>query len=187
MTRMRTPGKASRILTALLWAAGWCALILLDLQTKSAAVRALQGKPPIILVNGVLELLYVQNTGAAFSLLENAQWLFILIAVAAVLLISVFLIRLPKTKRYQPLHILLTFISAGAVGNLIDRIATGEVIDMICVPWFSTFNVADIFITVPAVLLVLYILIWDKDFLSEKKPKDAAQDGAEDTNDASDR
>ena len=92
MTRMRTPGKASRILTALLWAAGWCALILLDLQTKAAAVRALQGKPPIILVNGVLELLYVQNTGAAFSLLENAQWLFILIAVAAVFLISVFLL-----------------------------------------------------------------------------------------------
>ena len=79
------------------------------------------------------------------------------------------------------------FWAGGAIGNLFDRIATGEVIDMICIPWFSTFNVADIFITVPAVLLVLYILIWDKELLSEKKPKDAAQDGAEDTNDASDR
>lgn len=168
MTRMRTPGKASRILTALSWAAGWCALILLDLQTKAAAVRALQGKPPIILVNGVLELLYVQNTGAAFSLLENAQWLFILIAVAAVLLISVFLIRLPKTKRYQPLHILLTFISAGAVGNLIDRIQLGYVRDFIyfSIIDFPVFNVADIYVTVSTALLVILVLFYyrEEDF-----------------------
>lgn len=168
MTRMRTPGKASRILTALLWVAGWCALILLDLQTKAAAVRALQGKPPIILVNGVLELLYVQNTGAAFSLLENAQWLFILIAVAAVFLISVFLIRLPKTKRYQPLHILLTFISAGAVGNLIDRIQLGYVRDFIyfSIIDFPVFNVADIYVTVSTALLVILVLFYyrEEDF-----------------------
>lgn len=168
MTRMRTPGKATRILTALLWAAGWYALILLDLQTKAAAVRALQGKPPIILVNGVLELLYVQNTGAAFSLLENAQWLFILIAVAAVLLISVFLIRLPKTKRYQPLHILLTFISAGAVGNLIDRIQLGYVRDFIyfSIIDFPVFNVADIYVTVSTALLVILVLFYyrEEDF-----------------------
>lgn len=168
MTRMRTPGKASRIRTAMLWAAGWCALILLDLQTKAAAVRALQGKPPIILVNGVLELLYVQNTGAAFSLLENAQWLFILIAVAAVLLISVFLIRLPKTKRYQPLHILLTFISAGAVGNLIDRIQLGYVRDFIyfSIIDFPVFNVADIYVTVSTALLVILVLFYyrEEDF-----------------------
>ena len=168
MTRMRTPGKASRILAALLWAAGWCALILLDLQTKAAAVRALHGKPPIILINGVLELLYVQNTGAAFSLLENAQWLFILIAVAAVLLISVFLIRLPKTKRYQPLHILLTFISAGAVGNLIDRIQLGYVRDFIyfSIIDFPVFNVADIYVTVSTTLLVILVLFYyrEEDF-----------------------
>ena len=168
MTRMRTPGKASGILTPLLWAAGWCALILLDLQTKAAAVRALQGKPPIILINGVLELLYVQNTGAAFSLLENAQWLFILIAVAAVLLISVFLIRLPKAKRYLPLHILLTFISAGAVGNLIDRIQLGYVRDFIyfSIIDFPVFNVADIYVTVSTALLVILVLFYyrEEDF-----------------------
>ncbi|MDO5591537.1 MAG: signal peptidase II, partial [Bacillota bacterium] len=134
----------------------------------AAAVRALQGKPPIILVNGVLELLYVQNTGAAFSLLENAQWLFILIAVAAVLLISVFLIRLPKTKRYQPLHILLTFISAGAVGNLIDRIQLGYVRDFIyfSIIDFPVFNVADIYVTVSTALLVILVLFYyrEEDF-----------------------
>ena len=67
-------------------------------------------------------------------------------------------------------------ITGGAIGNLIDRVATGKVIDMICVPWFSTFNVADIFITVPAVLLILYILIFDREFLSDKPKKDASHD-----------
>ena len=47
---------------------------------------------------------------------------------------------------------------------------------MICVPWFSTFNVADIFITVPAVLLILYVLIFDREFLSDKPKKDASHD-----------
>ena len=116
----------------------------------------------------MLELLYVQNTGAAFSLLENAQWLFILIAVAAVLLISVFLIRLPKTKRYQPLHILLTFISAGAVGNLIDRIQLGYVRDFIyfSIIDFPVFNVADIYVTVSTALLVILVLFYyrEEDF-----------------------
>ena len=58
---------------------------------------------------------------------------------------------------------------------------------MICIPWFSTFNVADLFITIPAVLLVLYILIWDKEFLSDKKPEAGGETGApEEKNDASD-
>mgnify|MGYP000283727217 FL=1 len=110
----------------------------------------------------------MQNTGSAFSLLENAQWLFILIAVAAVLLISVFLIRLPKTKRYQPLHILLTFISAGAVGNLIDRIQLGYVRDFIyfSIIDFPVFNVADIYVTVSTALLVILVLFYyrEEDF-----------------------
>ena len=49
---------------------------------------------------------------------------------------------------------------------------TGLVIDMICIPWFSTFNVADIFITFGAIILVLYILIKDKEFLEDKPKKD---------------
>lgn len=58
---------------------------------------------------------------------------------------------------------------------------------MICIPWFSTFNVADLFITIPAVLLVLYILIWDKEFLSDKKPESGGKTSApEEKNDASD-
>ncbi len=166
--------KTSRIASCILWILLWGILILLDLGTKAAAVQALQGKPPIVLIDGVLELLYIQNTGAAFSLLENAQWLFILIAVLAVVLITLFLIRIPKKRRFLPLQVLLTLISAGAVGNLIDRIRLGYVRDFIYFSLidFPVFNVADIYVTVSTVLLVLVVLFYykeeDFDFLHRR-------------------
>ena len=160
------------------------AVAALDQWTKALAAAQLTGRT-VVLIPGWLQLHYIPNDGMALSLLSGKRWFFVV--VAAVYIAFVVWAVAKKYVRKKPELWMLAAITGGAIGNLIDRIATGEVIDMICVPWFSTFNVADIFITVPAVLLVLYILIWDKDFLSEKKPKDAAQDGAEDTNDASDR
>ena len=160
------------------------AVAALDQWTKALAAAQLIGRT-VVLIPGWLQLHYITNDGMALSLLSGKRWFFVV--VAAVYIAFVVWAVAKKYVRKKPELWMLAAITGGAIGNLIDRIATGEVIDMICVPWFSTFNVADIFITVPAVLLVLYILIWDKDFLSEKKPKDAAQDGAEDTNDASDR
>ena len=160
------------------------AVAALDQWTKALAAAQLTGRT-VVLIPGWLQLHYITNDGMALSLLSGKRWFFVV--VAAVYIAFVVWAVAKKCVRKKPELWMLAAITGGAIGNLIDRIATGEVIDMICVPWFSTFNVADIFITVPAVLLVLYILIWDKDFLSEKKPKDAAQDGAEDTNDASDR
>ena len=160
------------------------AVAALDPWTKALAAAQLTGRT-VVLIPGWLQLHYITNDGMALSLLSGKRWFFVV--VAAVYIAFVVWAVAKKYVRKKPELWMLAAITGGAIGNLIDRIATGEVIDMICVPWFSTFNVADIFITVPAVLLVLYILIWDKDFLSEKKTKDAAQDGAEDTNDASDR
>ena len=160
------------------------AIVAVDQLTKYLAAANLVGKT-VTLIPGWLQLHYITNDGMALSLLSGKRWFFVV--VAAVYIAFVVWAVAKKYVRKKPELWMLAAITGGAIGNLIDRISSGLVIDMICIPWFSTFNVADIFITVPAVLLVLYILIWDKDFLSEKKPKDAAQDGAEDTNDASDR
>ena len=70
----------------------------------------------------------------------------------------------------------LAAITGGAIGNLIDRVRTGAVVDMISIPWFSTFNVADLFITFGAIILVLYIFIKDKEFLSDGPKKDKTDD-----------
>lgn len=67
---------------------------------------------------------------------------------------------------------------AAPIGNFIDRISSGLVIDMICIPWFSTFNVADLFITFGALILVVYILVKDKALLADepKKKPEAGHD-----------
>lgn len=156
-----------------------CLLVALDLLTKSAAAGALKGQTPIVLIEGVLELRYVQNTGAAFSLLENAQWLFILVAAAAIAVIAVLLLRLPKTRHFAPMHILLTLIAAGAAGNLIDRITLNYVRDFIYFSLidFPIFNVADIYVTVSTVLLVICILFYyeDEDFDFLRRRQTAAE------------
>lgn len=146
-------------------AAAWVLLIALDLWTKAIAQSVLCGSQPIELIPGALEFRYLQNTGAAFSLLENAQWLFILIAAAVTVLIGVLLWRMPKTRRYLPLAVSLLFISAGAVGNLADRIRLGYVRDFIYISLihFPVFNVADMYVTIATAVLALLILLYYKD------------------------
>lgn len=149
----------------LLQIACWCGLVWFDLFTKSLAAATLKGQPPCVLIPGVLELLYLENTGAAFSMLENAQWLFVLIALAAIGVITWVLWKTPQKRHYLPLHIILTLISAGAAGNLIDRAALHYVRDFIyfVIINFPVFNVADIYVTVSTVLLVIFVLFFYKD------------------------
>ncbi len=151
--------------TAFISAAAWLLLIALDLWTKSLAQNCLCGNEPIELIPGALELYYLQNTGAAFSLLENAQWLFILIAAVVTVLIGAALVRVPKTRRYLPLAVSLLFISSGAVGNLVDRIRLGYVRDFIYISLihFPVFNVADMYVTIATAALVLLVLFYYKD------------------------
>lgn len=136
------------------------ALVLFDQWTKSLAVSALKGKDPAVMIPGVLELYYLENTGAAFSMLENAQWLFALIAVAAAVFIAYLLSKIPAKRHYVPLHLCLVFIAAGAVGNLIDRLMLHYVRDFIyfVIINFPVFNVADIYVTVATFFLILSVL-----------------------------
>lgn len=149
------------------------AVAALDQWTKALAAAQLAGRT-VVLIPGWLQLHYVTNDGMALSLLSGKRWFFVVVAVAY---IAVIVWAVAKKHIHKKTELwLLAAITGGAIGNLIDRVATGKVIDMICVPWFSTFNVADIFITVPAVLLILYILIFDREFLSDKSKKDASHD-----------
>ena len=137
-----------------------------DQLVKLLAKTYLMGKT-VVLVPGWLQFHYIENDGMALSLFRGGRWFFV---VLTAVYLAVIVYAIVKKEIYKkPELILIACITGGAVGNLIDRIATGLVIDMICIPWFSTFNVADLFITFGAGILVLYILIKDKDFLSDKK------------------
>lgn len=111
-------------------------------------------------VLSVFNLVLAHNTGAAFSFLNDAggmqRWLFSIIAIAA----SVWIIRLLRKHSAQPLFALaLSLILGGALGNLIDRIAYGYVVDFLSFHWdehyFPAFNLADSAITCGAFLLIL--------------------------------
>ena len=149
------------------------AIVALDQWTKALAAAQLTDVVDV-LIPGWLELRYTTNDGMALSMLSGARWLFVVVGVLFVALVIWAVAKKHITKK--PELWCIAAITGGAIGNLIDRVATGKVIDMICVPWFSTFNVADIFITVPAVLLILYVLIFDREFLSDKPKKDASHD-----------
>ena len=115
----------------------------------------------------VLELTYVQNTGAAFSMLSEHTWLLSLISAAVVVAMAAVLWRRVLT---HPLGVVpAVMVLAGGLGNLIDRVALGYVTDMFNTLFmrFAVFNVADIFITVGGVLLVIYLLF----FYEKLEPK----------------
>ena len=140
------------------------AILLLDQGTKLIVDRTIPLHRSIPVVEGWFDLTHARNTGAAFGLLageRRAVGSFILIAfsLAAVGFIIHLLRRLAETD--TGLILSLTFILAGALGNLIDRVFYGEVIDFLDVYWngyhWPAFNVADSFITVGAVLCLWFL------------------------------
>ena len=132
-------------------------LILLDQWTKSLAYDRLRVNGPFLIWDGVFELLYSENRGAAFGILQGKQWFFLLVAAAVVIVVLLFLHRLPEGKRYLPLFFCMVLLASGAVGNVIDRLSRGFVVDFLYFSLidFPIFNVADCYVVVAAGLLVL--------------------------------
>lgn len=146
-------------------------LILLDQWTKYLAVGHLMGQEDKILLEGVFQLHYLENRGAAFGILQNQKVVFIvltLLILAAILYVYIW--RIPRQKRYLPLNIIAVLFFAGALGNFIDRLAKGYVVDFFYFSLidFPVFNVADIYVTVAAGLLLVYGLFYYKDDDYEK-------------------
>lgn len=141
------------------------AMIALDQITKYAAVVLLKGKESFVLIKNILELQYLENRGAAWGMLQNRQWVFALITVAFLLIIVVFMVKIPKTVYYRPMIITFAVLLAGAVGNFIDRIRQSYVVDFIYfrIIDFPIFNVADIYVTLSVAALLILILFHYKD------------------------
>ncbi|SEF47206.1 signal peptidase II [Butyrivibrio sp. Su6] len=152
-------------------------LVLLDQFTKYLAVIHLEDKPAIKIIDGVLELNFLKNSGAAFGLLQNQKVFFILVAVMILCIIAYVLFRMPDDKKYNIMHILLVMIASGAAGNMIDRVRNDYVVDFIyfVIINFPIFNVADIYVTVSTFLFVILFLFYYKEndfnFLSFNQQK----------------
>lgn len=140
-------------------------LVLLDQLTKKWAVIRLKGQNPIILIQNVFQLYYLENHGAAFGILQGKRTVFICITVIIIAVIAYCYIKLPFCRKYRILRSLMVLILAGAVGNFIDRISLNYVVDFFYFSLinFPVFNVADIYVTCATIILILAILFRFKD------------------------
>ena len=153
-------------------------LILFDQWTKSLAVANLMNQEPFVILEGIFQLRYLENRGAAFGMMQGQQTFFVISASIAVLAVLYIYFKLPWEKRFHPLRIVGICIGAGAVGNLIDRVVLGYVVDFFYFELidFPIFNVADIYVTCATVVLALLILFYYKEdeldcLLPKKKEK----------------
>ena len=136
--------------------------ILADQLSKYAVVKLLKPIKNIPVINGLLDFTYVENYGAAYGSFQNKK--FFLIGVTAVLiLLLIYLICSNKIKE-KILIYSFSLIIGGGIGNLIDRIRIGYVVDFIDVnPLFSfpVFNVADCCVVIGAAIFIIYVLFFD--------------------------
>ena len=156
---------------------GVIGVVLLDQWTKYLTVTKI-GDSRIVLWENVFELVYVKNNGMAWGMLQNQQWLFIVMTPIVLIFMVWFYVKMPYEKKFLPMRILEVMLAGGAIGNLLDRMFRGEfcqghVVDMFYFKAinFPVFNVADIGVTCGAIVMcILWIFYYkDEDFNKWKK------------------
>ncbi len=154
-------------------------LLFADQFTKYLAITRLKGNPAYVLIEGVLELQYVENRGIAFSLFQGRKILILTLGLLILGLLIFFLFKLPEQKKFRIIHFLFAALLAGALGNIIDRVRFDYVVDFISfvLIQYPVFNVADCFIVLATIILfVLFMFVYkeeDLEFLSFRRKKTA--------------
>lgn len=162
-------------------------VVVLDQFTKQLFWRSFDPGRSTNVIDGIFRITLVKNTGAAFGVFEGGRPFFIAASVVAAVLLLYVGLRLPASDRYK--RTLLGLILGGAVGNLIDRVYSGEVIDFLEIGiaghWWPVFNVADVAVSVGVVLLLIYLVRSSREpHVADSSPEngngavDAAPDGS---------
>lgn len=111
----------------------------------------------IPIIGNWMRIYYVRNTGTAFSMFSGNRWITVVLTTVLIIACLIFIIKEARGGS-KVLAILVTFVFAGGVSNMIDRLTIGYVTDMISFGRFAVFNVADIAITCGCILCMIYIL-----------------------------
>lgn len=132
--------------------------IMIDLLVKIIVINFMKLYDTIKIIPNFFNIMYVRNTGAAFSILEDSRIFFIVITFVALIVIYLFLLKDKVLSKYQTF--LYSMLIGGIIGNLIDRIIYGYVIDYLSFNIFGysfpVFNLADSFIVISVILLIFY-------------------------------
>ena len=151
----------------ILFAAG---IVAADQFTKVLVLQQIPLHAEVELLPGVVGLTYVRNYGAAFSSFQGMQWLFtvVFLAFTAMVVWEFWKKSMPFTKLERWC---IAAVYGGGLGNMIDRVRLGYVVDMIETKFitFPVFNVADCFITCGCILLIVHLLFWNKNFWKDEK------------------
>ncbi len=155
-------------------------LIIIDQIIKNWAVEQLMPVGTMPLIPGIIGFRYIENTGSAFSLFANHQTF--LTWFTAIILVGLFLFLLFKRPKSNVEYISLLFVFAGGVGNWIDRITRGFVVDFFDFQFmnFAVFNVADIFITVGCGVFLLSMIYAEIQEKKKKQLEEAKEKSSED-------
>lgn len=152
-------------------------LIWFDQYTKGLAVSHLKGRPAYPLIDGVLELQYLENHGMAFGMLQNQKVFIVLAGIIFMLVLLFFLIKIPITPKFRWIHVMLVCIISGGLGNILDRLRLDYVVDFISFVLinYPIFNVADIYVVCATIgLFIMFLFILkeeDLDFISFRQNK----------------
>ena len=165
-------------------------IIFVDQLTKWLAVIFLKGNGATVVIENVLRFLYLENKGAAFGMLSNQRWVFLVISTVAIAAIIFYMVKFrPQNKL---LKVAIAFMAGGGLGNMVDRLALGYVIDFIdfyAFPkiWMYVFNVADSFVCIGAGLMILYLILEtvkeSKKLKAEKEAKKNQEKAEEEADD----
>ena len=135
-------------------------LVGIDQLSKILALKYLKNVESIPIIQNMFHLTYVENRGAAFGMFQNNQIIFVIVALVA----SIYGLYYLHTKKVNILgKVSILLIISGALGNLIDRVRLGFVVDYFDfrIIWEYVFNVADIFVVLGTILLCIYILFYE--------------------------
>lgn len=150
--------------------------ILIDQISKWFALKELAGQPPVPVIENFFYLDYYVNTGAAWSFLSNKSWGIYILSAISLIASVVFIYWLNKIKDRR-LRLCLSLIIAGTIGNAIDRVFRGGVIDFVSLHFgnyaFPVFNIADSLLVIGIILLIIALLFTDSKHVLETVSPDA--------------
>lgn len=167
----------------ILWALIVLASVMADQLTKYLAVLYLKPIETFPLLKNVLHLTYTTNKGAAFGILENHRWVFLVVSTAAIILLGWYLWE--KRDGHPLLCTALALIVGGGIGNMIDRTVLGYVVDFIDfrLIHFAVFNGADSFVCVGCAMIFLWLFLCGDEKPADAKTAEAEKEGKDDASD----
>ena len=163
----------------MLWIILLVLIIFADQLSKWLVVALLQGKESVYVIPGVLRFTYVENDGAAFGMLDDHRWVFLVLSTVMIIALIFYIVKYKPQSKWVMTSLIL--IVGGGIGNMIDRLLLGYVIDFIdfcAFPnlWRWVFNIADSAVCVGTFMLSLWLILDTvKEYKREKAEKEKAE------------